>query len=512
MSTDAMFERLCAATFLSLLLGGTEAALAQNGGVGGVGGVPAFPQKFEVRGPENASFAFAVTQPGPVVVDVQWQGAPLRAVLVGPNAVQQQGTGRLVLNYTVTPQDLQKGTLWTINLSALTPNPTVAATGQINLRSPPADAAAVSRAAQSLRRALSKQQVDQVNAALHANVEQYVRMRTAEFSHDLVRREQAEQQKLQSILAQRGGATTDLAQPPATQPPSAQAPQPAPGEVRTREVPPGGASPGQKQAIDRPRVPTLIPILPLEITALSQTSGGPFAVLDITGTSFGTTPGRVMLTVPANSVVSPCTGCSPVPTTNLPDTAIDAPVARWTDTSITVSLPDLTMVPQYLSHIFVVRSDNAKSNRMVYQFVPRQELRIFRSVPGDRRYTTTVVTRPLPPTSGTSMMHVRFPAFPFAEFVGEKGNDEYFPYTDLSNGWTVNRVRVVPLSEIGGIPPEVQTILREAGGAYIEGTPSGANLYLNVRWWINALFPYMMYAWTLEIIGPAGVPDGVIVR
>jgi hypothetical protein len=52
---------------------------------------PTFPQKFDVRGPELASFGFAVTQPGPVTVDVQGQGVPvlvtlqtLGSPLVGP--------------------------------------------------------------------------------------------------------------------------------------------------------------------------------------------------------------------------------------------------------------------------------------------------------------------------------------------------------------------------------------------------------------------------------------------
>jgi hypothetical protein len=501
MSTHATLARLCAATFFSLFLCGPDAR-AQSG-------PPAFPQKFDVRGPENASFAFAVTQPGPIVVDVQWQGAPLRAALVGPNTVQQQGSGRLVINYDVTPQDLQRGTLWSVNLGLLTPSPN-GATGQVNVQTPPVDGAAATRVSQLVRRTLTQQETEQVNAAFNASVERYVNLRMSEFRRDLANRDQAERQKLQMILAQPVGATTGLAQPPAMQPGVTQ----APGAVRSRAIPPLGGGGTKIEAAKLPpgQRPVLVPIVPFEITSLSQTSGGPVATLVITGTSFGTSPGRVMLTVPAGIMVSPCTNCAPVPTNNLPDTAITATIAQWTDTRITLSLPDLTGVHRYLANLFVVRADNAYSNRMVFDFVPRQELRVFRSVPGDRRYTSTVVTRPLPPTSGTSMSHVRFPAFPFSEFVGEKGNDEYFPYTDLSNGWTVSRVRVVPIGEISGIPPEIQTIIREGGGAYIEGTPSGTDLYLNVRWWINALFPYMFYAWTLEITGPAGTPDGVIVR
>ena len=504
MSTDAIFARFRAAALLSLFLCGTQAALAQ-------GGPPAFPQKFEVRGPENASFAFPVTQPGPVVVDVRWEGPDLDAVLAGPNMVRQRGNGNLVINYNVTPQDLQKGTLWTINLRIAAPAPGAAVSGQINVQSPPVDGAAATRAMQG--RALTKQQQDQLSAALNAGVEQYVAQRRSEIQREFAQRQQAENQKLQAILAQRGGATTGLAQPPAMQLGS-QAPQPMPGQVTSRAIPPqgGGTKIEAMKVAPGDRRPVLIPILPFEITSITQTSGGPFTGFEVKGTSFGTTQGRVSLTVPANTMISACTGCPPIPTNSLQDTAINLNVVQWTDTSITVQVPDLTMVQQqYLANIFVVRPDNAYSNRVVFQFVPRMDTRVMGFVPGDRRYTSTVVTRPLP-SSGASMMHVRFPAFPFSEFVGERGNDEYFLYSDLTNNWTVRTARVIPLSEMRGIPPEVATILRDGGGAYIEGTPSGTDLYLNVRWWINALFPYAYYAWTLEITGPAGTADGVLVK
>src|SRR5215510_3629989 len=139
MSTDAIFARLRAAAFFSLFLCGADAALAQ-------GAPPAFPQKFEVRGPENASFAFPVTQPGPVVVDVRWEGPDLDAVLAGPNVLRQHGARQLVINYNVTPQDVQKGTLWTVSLKMSAPAPGAAATGQINVQTPPVDGAAATRA------------------------------------------------------------------------------------------------------------------------------------------------------------------------------------------------------------------------------------------------------------------------------------------------------------------------------------------------------------------------------
>lgn len=54
-----------------------------------------FPQKFHVQGPESSSFAFGVTQPGPIEVEVRVQGTPVLATLrnLARPPVTQQGTG-----------------------------------------------------------------------------------------------------------------------------------------------------------------------------------------------------------------------------------------------------------------------------------------------------------------------------------------------------------------------------------------------------------------------------------
>jgi hypothetical protein len=58
------------------------------------------------------------------------------------------------------------------------------------------------------------------------------------------------------------------------------------------------------------------------------------------------------------------------------------------------------------------------------QFVPRQEVRTIRPVPSDRRYSQTIVTQVLP-LPGSAVEHLRIPVFPFSEFIGEKGDDEF---------------------------------------------------------------------------------------
>jgi hypothetical protein len=500
------YIRIFAVASILLLLAHANVAFAQQG-------PPAFPQRFELRGPEVASFGFAVTQPGPIVIEVRAQSPqPLRVTLTGPSRIENAGAGRVGLRYDVLPQDIQRGILWSVSITRQTPGPEPLA-AEVDVRSPPGDARAARQAA-ALRP--TQQQMDQAVAAMNANVEQYVAARHMQFNQQLKMRDQNEQQKLQAILAMRGAANPGIAPPAGAD------------NVRTRAVG-GGLRDAlgtgeivreaeqlrQNRNLVKQPAPTQpsapVQAAPPQIATLEQTSGGPLSAVAINGVNFGS-GGRVMLSVPPGTVI-PCATCAPVSSSNLPDQALAATIASWSDNRIVITLPNLTGVFQYSAQIFVVRADNAYSNRAGFGFVPRQEVRYLRGVPGDRRYTTSVVTQPLPATNGTSqMVHVRIPVFPASEFVGEKGNDELFLYTDLQNGWTVSNVKLFPIGEQPGVPPEVNSILRDAGGAYIAGTPSGADLYLNVRWWINALRPFMQYTWSIEIIGPAGIPDGAVVK
>src|SRR4029078_9568807 len=101
--------------------------------------IPTFPQKFDVQGPEADSFGFAVTQPGPVVVDVQGQGAPVIVTLQPPGGqpIVQQATGNLKIPYSATKQDIQRGLFWGVHLRLAQPRPPQAggrANGTINVQ------------------------------------------------------------------------------------------------------------------------------------------------------------------------------------------------------------------------------------------------------------------------------------------------------------------------------------------------------------------------------------------
>lgn len=151
--------------------------------------LPAFPQKFDVQGPEFDSFGFAVTQPGPIVVEAQSQGAPVIVTLQGavPQPISQQGAGQVRLTYTVTPQDVQKGVLWGVQIRLAQPAPPQQggrAAGSVMVQHPPVNQAAVQQALQVLtaqQKQPSPQEQQQASAQAMAQSEQAFQQRKAQF-------------------------------------------------------------------------------------------------------------------------------------------------------------------------------------------------------------------------------------------------------------------------------------------------------------------------------------------
>jgi hypothetical protein len=108
-------------------------------------------------------------------------------------------------------------------------------------------------------------------------------------------------------------------------------------------------------------------------------------------------------------------------------------------------------------------------------------------------------------------MHIRIPGIPFSEYVGEKGNDEFFLRTQLKNGWVVSQARLVRTPFNITASAAGAGTYQWLGDAYIQEQGTGPNPYLNVRWWVNAFTPFTTYYFLIDIVGPEGVPDGVVV-
>jgi hypothetical protein len=453
--------------------------------------LPTWPQRFEVRGPETAAFGFAVTQPGSIVVDVQWQGPPLRVALEGPSRLEQTGAGRVVLKAQVTPQAVQQGaSLWSVSIALQNPGP-APAVGQISVQHPQVNEAVARRAAEARRHSVTQQQLDQAHAQTEARLKQAIASRKAQFAQDLERRDRAERDKIQPMLTQLRASRQPSVRPRGLE---AERGNASTQSTQTEEISTRGAeslgtsqTAGRIAAIVREQSKLSVVSAPAyqgppHISSLSETSGGPKKVLRITGMGFSDVLGQVYFTVP-------------------PDRALPANIAAWTAEEIIVELPDVTGVLPYQANIYVARGQDL-SNRVAFNFIPRQQLRDIRIVTDDRRHSFHILTFAI--SNPPQFMHIRN-FIPLGEFFGDKGNDEYFLRTQLKNGWTVSG------DELFVSPLALPFFVGPAGGAYIQERGSGANPYLSVRWWINPFAPYFTYRYVIHIVGPEGVPDGIVV-
>jgi hypothetical protein len=463
--------------------------------------LPTFPQKFDVKGPEIDSFGFAVTQPGPVVIDVQAQGAPLLVSLQSPGGqpVTQQATGNLRMNYNVTPQDVQRSLFWTVQIRLAQPMPPQMggrAGGTVMVQHPPVDQAAAQQAAQTQLRLPTQQELDEARAQGEAQITQAIAARKAQFAQDQERRYQMDRARVQPLLDRIGGMTGQV-RPRGLEGDNPQAGESAQSteEVASRAVPDKSFQSMKQQSFPLPPQDVnkmiVTPPAPPQITSLSETSGGPKKIVVINGTGFSAASGQVYFTAP-------------------PDRTYVATILNWTDTGIGIEIPNVTGVMPYQANLYVQRGQD-RSNMIAFNFIPRQELRTIRGKTDDRRHSQTVLTQLLPLTEA-KVAHVRIPGiFPFSEFVGEKGNDEFFLRTQLKNGWTSAGARLVkyPINVTVGAGQAGSYQL--FGDGYIQDQGTGPSPYLNVRWWVNPFTPFTIYYYLIDIVGPEGVPDGIVV-
>jgi hypothetical protein len=425
--------------------------------------LPTWPQRFELSGPEPASFAFAVTQPGPVQVDVQTQGAPVRVALAGSQQREQIGSGRVALNLLLTPQDIQRGVLWHVRIVLHNLPKTagaVQASGTITVKHAPADVSVVQahlNAHESQKRLALQQADSKIRAAIDVAI-QRSRAQVAK-QHDDLRlaaemraKPRLEQLRLRGQVGTRGVAADTMTLEPL-------------GIATMLQQPPR-----QLQALPAPR-----------ITRTDAGQGLPRQMVLIEGTAFGTQVGAVLFVVN-------------------PGIELRGFLEAWSDTLIAVRVPDVSGIPSYGDgKISVVRGSDAQhSAAWPFQFV--QELE-YRYLQGTR---DCVIAQPGAMDVWGNNGQVSHGYFNFWQvWAGYKGNDVLFPSTRLGNGWTVDLVSVYPSTWSGfGV---------SSGNAWVVDSRPGTDTpYMNVRWWRDALNE-LFYRYTVQIKGPRGVPDGVLV-
>jgi len=443
--------------------------------------IPTFPQKFDVQGPEADSFGFAVTQPGPVVVDVQGQGAPVIVTLQPPGGqpIVQQATGNLKIPYSATQQDIQRGLFWGVHLRLAQPRPPQAggrANGTINVQYPPANQAVVQQAVGALaaqQKPPSTQEQQQAVAQAATQLEQAFQQRKAQFEQQQMQRRAAMQAQIQpqidQLRSRMSGAVKPRGVEGAESPAEASGVSPE-GEIGTRALRGEALTGITLQPMNMPN-PT--------ITSLSVPQGQPGDAVMINGTAFGTSGGEVHFIIAPNMDV------------------IYQGQTWWYDNQILVNVPDATKLLAYNGYLYVVRgSDKAKTSLVPFHFEPAIEFRTIILTQDHQIGSPGYTWR----TGGGYEQIEHQNANPF---WGYKGNDIFFTNTRLKNNWVFDDAYLTP-------------ILFKRGGAYFQEKNVGTNWpSFNIRFWVDGCFGDVgcagTYAYLVSIRGPKGVSDGVVV-
>jgi len=443
--------------------------------------LPGWPQKFEIEDQQPASFGVVVTQPGPLVVDVQWQGPPLEVALRGssPQPITQRGQGQVRLNYQVMPQDVQRGVLWIVHL-ALVSNAKGKASGQVTVQHPPVNEAQAEAAVRMrVEQAKSQRQLTPAQIQAHSQALLQARKNVIDRQHQGYIRETAV--KADTFLKQKGFQ----------------------GQIQSRG---GGLPLGFKEELS----PRKNISLPPHIDSLSVTQGPPGTVVVIQGGGFTNDLGHVHM------IVNPTRELEPK--VNLDRNSL--PI--WTDTYISVTVPELTGVAQFTANFFVSLgvdrySFQLRSNSVPFTFIPRQQVRVVSKVTGDYRLAgiqsfgsgqggggspSFVINNEIHHTR----LDVLVPFWLTNIFIGTKGNDWFFENTLLKNGWKFDCVELLPYD------PHCSNTVAGAGpgsGAYVVAGLGSASPKFAVRWWLDAFIPGMTYTYAFTISGPEETPDGI---
>ena len=324
--------------------------------------LPTFPQKFDVQGPESDSFGFAVTQPGPVVVDVQTQGAPVIVTLQGPASqpISQQGAGQVRLAYTVTPQDIQKGVLWGVQIRLAQPVPPQQggrAGGSVMVQHPPVNQAVVQQAVQAMA-AQQRQPSPQEQQQAAAQMEQAFQQRKAQFDRQQLDRRAALHAQIQPQLDQLRSRMAGQVRPRGVEGgegTSAEAGAATEGEIGTR------ALRGERllTPLEKPLVinPVPVPQTSTSQQAITQAGSGPAPQTVMPNpviTSLSVAQGQ-----PGDPVMITGTGFSSGGEVHFiinPGRDVAARIDFWSDTQLFVSVSDATGLMGFNGQVYVVRA------------------------------------------------------------------------------------------------------------------------------------------------------------
>lgn len=472
---------------------------------------PSWPQPFDVRGPETDSFGFAVTQPGPIVIDVQSQGPPITVTLRGAGVPPQvqTGIGQIRLHYQATSQDVAKGMFWGISIGLQQPGP-AQAVGQVMVQHPPADPSKVQSAAVAQQQAGQQQaaqrqgEMQQAAAQAAAQIEVAFQQRKTQFEQQQQLRHAALMAKAQPLIDQlrmRGPGQVRTRGIEESETVPAKATPEALGEIETRGFsgtrpsggvmqPPASTLPmmkmPQQQApiISQQMQSTSSPLTYMPdpiITSLSVTQGQPGDPVMINGSGFGDEGGEVHFVIG-------------------PGKDFPAPAGIvWRNDQIFATVPDATGVLVFNGTVYIQRiTDRRSSNLAGFRFEPSIEMREYRL--SDQ---FTDVTRKVSPMFSWFTISNEYQVFYQNSniFWGWKETDEYFLTTRLKNGWVLDEVFF-------------RTKTCDGGCNYLIEKHIGSDRpYFAIRYWLDAGIAHgtSYLISRLTIRGPKGMPDGLVV-
>jgi hypothetical protein len=429
-------------------------------------GLPTWPQSFELADRRPAGFGFAVTQPGPIVVEVETRGAPVVVALKGARVLEKAGTGRVQLEYVVTPQDILQSPYWSVRIALQNAPATgtqALAGGSVNVRTPPVDVAGL-------------------EARLNAELPQRrAAMETARLQVDSQARGMLDQRRAQVTREQDGArASAEQRNAPALARMGAGARANPQMQVRTRAIPSGDLSSANKAAIEIGKRPYPTPVTPTptqtptplpQIASTDVNQGLPRQLMLINGSGFGSQPGAVLFLVN-------------------PGMEQTGSIQAWSDTVIGVRVPDATGIGAFGGSIIVVRAnDSQRSNGAAFTFVPETEVRQI------RKTFDGTIGQPGNLSHGEAVFHGWYNFWD--SFKGAKNDDVLMPTSRLGNGWTVDSAQIFTYRN------------GQSGDAYVTDSRPGTDVpYMRVHWWREP-FTEITYQFAVQIRGPRGVPDGV---
>ncbi len=490
---------------------------------------PTWPLRFEMQSGERESTGFAVTQPGPVRVEVRASGVPLLLSLRRPDGrlVERQGSGSIAIDEVANAADIASGVFWAVGLRAVqepakpanaapASNPAQAATkpvasGSISVQHPQADAARA-QAAWQQSKALAAQKIPPRPAAASMEdpaAQSKAMAAAAQTEHDkrVAQKHAAALEQLKPTLAPEVHAQMgqrialrlqgqSLQQASAAQPvrlvkanAALAAPLSTTARLPANAALLGGGKPltsgagnsnvataqsaatGSVSAVgSNVAAAAAAPIATPNLANISTAEGDPGTPVTLSGSDWGDAPGEVHFIVGNGRDIT-------------------APITYWSAAQIVTEVPYADGVAQYDGNVYVKRADGAKTPLRAFRFLPLYDvatisLPLTKSGPFDARLAPVTFGMLSLSASDKEVDHLSGGLF------GGKGDDEFYLTSRLKNAWLVANAEMV---DWAGRPGPGASPTSGAWASITDSRLGTDSPYIKVHWWVDGGWASVSY-------------------